>query len=52
MPHALRSAAGIAKIGSMHLGRLVTLSGTVVRTGPVKMFKAQRLFMCNKCKHK
>lgn len=42
---------GIAKIASMHLGKLITVPGTVVRTGAVKMFEAQKIFQCTKCKH-
>eukprot|EP00775_Hariotina_reticulata_P011290 gene11290-11440_t len=49
-PHMLNPA--ISSIGSGHLGRLVTIRGTVVKAGPVKMFEAQKLFMCNKCKYK
>lgn len=42
----------ISSIGSAHLGKLVTITGTVVKAGPVKMFEAQKVFMCNKCKHR
>ncbi|WIA33182.1 hypothetical protein OEZ86_006329 [Tetradesmus obliquus] len=42
----------ISSIGSAHLGKLVTISGTVLKAGPVKMFEAQKVFMCNKCKHR
>lgn len=42
---------GIARIGSAHLGRLLALSGTVVRTGAIKVFEAHKLFFCNRCKH-
>ncbi|KAI8467006.1 MAG: DNA replication licensing factor MCM9-like protein [Monoraphidium minutum] len=49
-PHALNPTIG--RIGSSHIGRLVTVYGTVVKTGPVKMFEHQRLMCCNKCKHR
>eukprot|EP00878_Enallax_costatus_P023223 GHUV01024690.1.p1 GENE.GHUV01024690.1~~GHUV01024690.1.p1 ORF type:complete len:488 (+),score=128.46 GHUV01024690.1:127-1590(+) len=42
----------ICNIGSGHLGKLITIRGTVVKAGPVKMFEAQKVFFCNKCKHK
>jgi DNA replicative helicase MCM subunit Mcm2 (Cdc46/Mcm family) len=42
----------ISSIGSAHLGKLVTITGTVLKAGPVKMFEAQKVFMCNKCKHR
>lgn len=48
-PHALNPTIG--RIGSSHIGRLITVAGTVVKTAPVKMFEHQRLMRCNKCKH-
>lgn len=42
----------ICNIGSSHLSQLITIRGTVVKAGPVKMFEAQKVFFCNKCKHK
>jgi DNA helicase MCM9 len=47
-PHALNPTIG--RIGSSHIGRLITVCGTVVKTGPVKMFEFQRLMRCNRCK--
>jgi DNA replicative helicase MCM subunit Mcm2 (Cdc46/Mcm family) len=48
-PHALNPTIG--RIGSSHIGRLIAVCGTVVKTGPVKMFEQLRLLRCNKCKH-
>lgn len=48
-PHALNPTIG--RIGSAHIGRLITVCGTVVKTGPVKAFEHQRLMRCNRCKH-
>lgn len=48
-PHALNPMIG--RIGSSHIGRLISVCGTVVKTGPVKMLEHQRLLRCNKCKH-
>ena len=48
-PHALNPTIG--RIGSSHIGRLISVAGTVVKTGPVKMFEHQRLMRCNKCTH-
>jgi DNA replicative helicase MCM subunit Mcm2 (Cdc46/Mcm family) len=42
----------ICNLGSFHLGKLVTVRGTVVKAGPVKMFEAQKVHICNKCKHR
>jgi DNA helicase MCM9 len=51
-PEASLLNPAICNLGSFHLGRLVTVRGTVVKAGPVKMFEAQKVFMCNKCKHR
>lgn len=48
-PHALNPT--IARIGSSHIGRVITVAGTVVKTGPVKMFEHQRVMRCKKCKY-
>jgi DNA helicase MCM9 len=42
----------IAKIGSYHLGKLITVTGTIVKTGIVQMLESQKLYMCNRCKHR
>lgn len=42
----------ICNLGSFHLGKLVTVRGTVVKAGTVKMFEAQKVHICNKCKHR
>ena len=49
-PHALNPTIG--RIGSAHIGRLVTVRGTVVKAGPVKMFEHQRLMRCGRCGHR
>ncbi|KAF8067336.1 MCM9 [Scenedesmus sp. PABB004] len=51
-PEPNRLSPGISAMGSAHLGRLVAIRGTVVKAGPVKMFEAQKVFACNKCKHR
>lgn len=51
-PDASLLNPAICNLGSFHLGKLVTLRGTVVKAGPVKMFEAQKVYMCNKCKHR
>eukprot|EP00879_Flechtneria_rotunda_P024600 GHRR01026096.1.p1 GENE.GHRR01026096.1~~GHRR01026096.1.p1 ORF type:complete len:579 (+),score=182.66 GHRR01026096.1:450-2186(+) len=57
LPHSLDPEPNmlnptISNIGSRHLGKLVTIRGTVVKAGPVKMLEAQKMFICNKCKHR
>lgn len=51
-PDASLLNPAICNLGSFHLGKLVTIRGTVVKAGPVKMFEAQKVHMCNKCKHR
>ncbi|ORX72320.1 MCM-domain-containing protein [Linderina pennispora] len=36
--------------GSEDIGKLVSISGTVIRTGVVKMMETQRLYVCGKCR--
>ena len=46
------SNPGVGGLKCSHLGQLITLSGTVVRTGSVKMLEAKRLYECPKCHHR
>ncbi|EFJ34511.1 hypothetical protein SELMODRAFT_1994, partial [Selaginella moellendorffii] len=34
-----------------HLGKLVTLKGTIIRSGGVKILEGEREYECTKCKH-
>ncbi|GMY39087.1 probable DNA helicase MCM9 isoform X3 [Fagus crenata] len=43
------------RIGSVrvkHRGILLTLKGTVIRSGAIKMYEGERWYICQKCKHK
>ncbi|XP_015893484.3 probable DNA helicase MCM9 isoform X1 [Ziziphus jujuba] len=43
------------RIGSVrvkHRGILLTLKGTVIRSGAIKMYEGERWYMCQKCQHK
>lgn len=51
-PEASLLNPAICNLGSFHLGKLITVRGTVVKAGPVKMFEAQKVYMCNKCKRR
>lgn len=42
----------IGGICAAHIGKLLTVRGTVVKTGIVKALEARRLYECNKCKHR
>lgn len=42
----------IGEVSSAHIDRLITVRGTVVRTGAVKLLESRRLYECNKCKHR
>lgn len=39
-------------VGAAHIDRLITVVGTVTKTGPVKVLEARRLYECGRCKHK
>lgn len=48
---AARAASpAIGDISSAHADSLITVAGTVVKTGPVKMLEARRLYECTKCR--
>ncbi|XP_035540173.1 probable DNA helicase MCM9 isoform X2 [Juglans regia] len=43
------------RIGNLrvkHRGILLTLKGTVIRSGAIKMYEGERWYTCQKCKHK
>lgn len=48
-PQVNPSAGGV---GASHIDRLVTMGGTVTKTGPVKMLELRRLYECGRCKHR
>ncbi|WCJ18778.1 DNA replication licensing factor Mcm2 [Euphorbia peplus] len=41
----------IGRIRVKHIGILLTLKGTVIRSGAIKMYEGQRMYRCTKCKH-
>jgi DNA helicase MCM9 len=53
LPFYLDSAnPGIGGIRIYHTGRLITLAGTVVKTGPIQTMEAVRHYECTKCRHR
>ncbi|CAN6178752.1 unnamed protein product [Urochloa humidicola] len=46
------TSPSIGKVRVKHMMKLITLKGTVVRSGGVKMIEYERDYMCRKCKHK
>lgn len=42
----------VSSIRADDINRLISVSGTVVRTGQIKMLQARREFICVKCKHR
>lgn len=50
LDHAAASVfPGIGSIRSCHMDRLLTVSGTVVRTGSVTMIESHKLYECTRC---
>ncbi|KAL4383189.1 hypothetical protein GQ457_15G012020 [Hibiscus cannabinus] len=41
----------IGRVRVKHRGILLTLKGTVIRSGAVKMYEGQRTYQCKRCKH-
>ncbi|CAI0401926.1 unnamed protein product [Linum tenue] len=41
----------IGHVRVRHRGILLTLKGTVIRSGAVKMYEGERMYRCRKCKH-
>ncbi|PIA52022.1 hypothetical protein AQUCO_01000125v1 [Aquilegia coerulea] len=46
------SFPSIGRVRVKHRGILLTLKGTVIRTGSIKMIEGEREYECRKCKHK
>ncbi|GMY39101.1 probable DNA helicase MCM9 isoform X3, partial [Fagus crenata] len=42
----------IGTVRVKHRGILLTLKGTVIRSGAIKMYEGERWYTCQKCKHK
>ncbi|VFQ78231.1 unnamed protein product [Cuscuta campestris] len=42
----------IGRVRVKHRGILLTLKGTVIRSGPVKMIEGEKLYECRRCKHR
>ncbi|XP_043817195.1 probable DNA helicase MCM9 isoform X3 [Manihot esculenta] len=41
----------IGRVRVKHRGILLTLKGTVIRSGTIKMYEGERMYQCRKCKH-
>ncbi|GJN00307.1 hypothetical protein PR202_ga17729 [Eleusine coracana subsp. coracana] len=46
------ASPSIGKVRVKHMGNLITLKGTVIRSGGVKMIEYEREYMCKKCGHR
>jgi DNA replicative helicase MCM subunit Mcm2 (Cdc46/Mcm family) len=42
----------IGSVRVKHRGILLTLKGTVIRSGAIKMYEGERWYICQKCNHK
>lgn len=42
----------IGRVRVKHRGILLTLKGTVIRSGATKMIEGERMYECRKCKHR
>lgn len=47
----LETFPSIGRVRVKHHGILLTLKGTVIRSGSTKMYEGERTYMCKKCKH-
>uniref|UniRef100_A0A6M2F5C4 Probable DNA helicase MCM9 n=1 Tax=Populus davidiana TaxID=266767 RepID=A0A6M2F5C4_9ROSI len=41
----------IGRVRVKHRGILLTLKGTLIRSGTIKMYEGERMYQCRKCKH-
>ena len=41
----------VGRVRVKHRGILLTLKGTVIRSGAIKMYEGERMYQCRKCKH-
>ncbi|KAJ4847145.1 DNA helicase mcm9 [Turnera subulata] len=41
----------IGRVRVKHRGILLTLKGTVIRSGAIKMYEGERMYRCHRCKH-
>lgn len=48
-PHSSSLYPSIGKIRSCHVDKLITVTGTVVRTGSVTMTESHKLYQCARC---
>uniref|UniRef100_K3Y177 Probable DNA helicase MCM9 n=1 Tax=Setaria italica TaxID=4555 RepID=K3Y177_SETIT len=46
------ASPSIGKVRANHMKKLITLKGTVIRSGGVKMIERERYYMCKKCQHR
>ncbi|KAL5705129.1 DNA helicase [Ranunculus cassubicifolius] len=46
------SFPSIGRVRVKHRGILLTLKGTVIRSGGIKMIEGERMYECRKCKHR
>ena len=46
------NAPSLSAVGAPHIGRLITILGTVVKAGMVRVLESRRLFECTRCKHR
>nr|CAB3467494.1 unnamed protein product [Digitaria exilis] len=44
------TSPSIGKVRVKHMLKLITLKGTVIRSGSIKMIEYERMYMCRKCK--
>ena len=47
-PHPSRPT--ISDVSSFHIGKLITVSGTVTKSSQIKQFESKKLFRCQECK--
>ena len=51
-PGARDASPAAGEFVAAHINHMVTVVGTVARTGAVKMLEARRLFECPRCEHR
>ncbi|KAG7674017.1 putative DNA helicase MCM9 [Nannochloris sp. 'desiccata'] len=49
---SLQVSPAIGDVSAAHIDKLLTIRGTIVRAGTVKLLEARRLYECARCKHR
>lgn len=50
--NVLETFPSIGRVRVKHRGMLLTIKGTIIRSGAMKMIEGERIYECRRCKHR